>query len=165
VKYKSRHRKSKLKQALSSSGILMSRSEDDIVGARKQYWKAYRKEWRKNYKKDKKSLTIDFTSKEHQRIKAGAIIHNRSITRFIKESSLAYCNQDHLIPDPIALNLIREQLEMNYNLILALTDENQISKTSEQLLIEKLTEIEALISEELRFPNSLQKLIDEKLAN
>ncbi len=123
--------------------------------ARKIYWKNYKANWRRKRRKEQKEFTVSFDSKEFRIIAEGAKCHHRSITRFIKEASLAYCNQQFLLPDPDAVNQIRQILMLTYSRVQEMTEDNNLPDKTGIALMEKINHLETYVLGKLTNPDKL----------
>ncbi len=147
--------KSSLYAYLDSTKVLETGSEQDIVNARKEYWRQYKAEWRRNQRNATKQYTIALTADEAKQITIAAKKHRRSITTFIKESCQAYLNTTYLVPDVVALNEIRQLLAINYNALQKLFDENVIPFQIGRTLVQQMAELEKNVFEKLYHPKEI----------
>jgi hypothetical protein len=141
--------------------ILEHGTEEQITLARKKYWNDYKAAWRKNRRKEQKEFTISFTPKELQLLKQSITKHTRSYTRFIKEAALAYCQQQFLVTDPMAISQIKELLALNYNALQQQTEENILSTETGTELMQKMGALETQVLTTLYNPQTLEQWIQE----
>ncbi len=149
--------KSKIWQFLESSGVLEKGNESEIKAVRREYRKKYYLEYKRKAREEKPEYTILLSKKngEYDRIKLAAKRHKRTITRFIRESALAYIEQRFLVPDPIRI------AEVEILLSDCLNEIKTIIRPREKYFWERdqrLEEIEKRIER-------LEKQIDETLRN
>ena len=130
--------------------FLKEGNEKKIILARKQYWRIYKANWRKQKRKEHKEFTVSFTNKELHVVTLAAKKHNRSNTRFIKEAALAYCTNKILVPDPLAVNQVRELLTLNYTALQELTEDQTYPKQDNNDLLFKLADLENKILQILK---------------
>jgi hypothetical protein len=78
----------KLYNHLEQTGILQNGSNEDIIKAKKEYWKVVRTQWRAEQRKVSKSYTVFYTAEELKEIKTAAILKKTSITSFTKQSAI-----------------------------------------------------------------------------
>jgi hypothetical protein len=119
--------------------------EEELVQARKDYWNKYKANWRKNKRQQEKEFTLSFTPGELQVLRIAKAKHNRSYTRFIKESALAYCKKEFLVPDTTAINKIRELLALNYNALQQMAEENVSINNEGDELMRRMAELETKV--------------------
>ena len=136
--------------------FLETGSAEAIAEARKQYWREYKTKWRKDKRKKEKEFTISFTDKELKIINQHAGKHQRSCTKFIKESALAYCTKQFLFPDITALNNIRELLALNYNAIQQLYEDSSLPTLQTEDMMTKMAELEKEVLTLLQNPKVLE---------
>lgn len=136
--------------------FLENGSPEDIDQARKQYWREYKAKWRKEKRQKEKEFTISFTDKELKLINQNASKHNRSCTKFIKESALAYCAKQFLFPDITALNNIRELLALNYNAIQQLAEDSNLPPLQADEWMIKMIDLEEKVLTLLQNPKALE---------
>jgi len=148
--------KSSIYAYLDSMKVLETGSEQDIVEARKAYWRIYKAEWRKDQRKSKKLIVLVLLPDEAKQLREGAKKHRRSLPRFIKESCFAYLNKQYLAPDPIALSTIRQLLAMNHNVMQKLFNENTIPFDAGRMVLAQMAELEQRVTNELYNPKELR---------
>jgi hypothetical protein len=78
----------KLYDYLEQTGILQNGSNEDIIKAKKEYWKVVRTQWRAEQRKVSKSYTVFYKPDELKEIKIAAIVKKASITSFTKQSAI-----------------------------------------------------------------------------
>jgi len=144
---------------LCSTKVLETGSDQEIINARKEYWKGYKAEWRKKQRKETNEFTIVCTGQEAKDILEAARKHRRSRSNFIKESCLSYINKRYLVPDVVAINSIRQQLAMNNNELQKLFDENKVSYQTGTSLLAQMSALEKVVLAELHNPKTLEQWI------
>lgn len=146
---------------LSNNGILEKGNAVEILQAKKLYWNEYKRKWRLEKRRNEKEFTISLTNDELSMLSKEAKRHKRSITRFIKESSLAYINKVYLVPDVIELRQIHQAISMVYNLAENLYYDQKVdSKTGIQLL-KGIQSLESTILPLLYHPKEFLSLAKE----
>lgn len=136
--------------------FLETGSAEDIAQARRQYWRVYKAKWRKEKRLKEKEFTISFTDKELKIITQNAIKHHRSCSKFIKESSLAYCTKQFLFPEITALNHVRELLALNYNAIQQLSEGSNLPTLQADECMIRMTDLEKKVLAILQNPKALE---------
>jgi hypothetical protein len=106
--------KSGLYDYLEKIGVLQNGSIDDIINAKKSYWRAIRKAWRKKQRLECKSYTIFFNLKEQKAIAKVAKLKGTSITNFVKHSALHRVGNGGGV-DMITIGKVREAFFATYN--------------------------------------------------
>jgi hypothetical protein len=106
--------KSGLYDYLDKIGVLQNGTTEDIINAKKAYWKAIRKAWRKKQRLECKSYTVFFNLKEQKVIANVAKLKGVSITKFIKHSALQKVS-DGCGADMITIGKVREVFFATYN--------------------------------------------------
>jgi hypothetical protein len=137
--------------------FLENGNEEEIAQARKTYWSKYKANWRRNRRKQQKEFTLSFTPGELQVLRIAKIKHNRSYTRFIKESALAYCKKQFLVPDTTAINKIRELLALNYNALQQITEEDLSNNKTNEELTRRMADLETKVLGVLHNPGEVLK--------
>jgi hypothetical protein len=94
---------------LQATGLLEHGTEDQIIAAKKMYWKQFRKIWKQQHRIEHKSYTISFSAKEQKIVHNAAKQAHTSITTFIKNSCLQTPTSTPII-DKKAIGKIRELL-------------------------------------------------------
>lgn len=150
---------SSLYQYLDSINILETGSSDQIMLAKKSYWRAYKASWRKKNRKKLVGFTPYFNSSEVEILSEAATRHKRSRTKLIKECAFAYLDRRYLIPDVLQIRRIIKLLEMNYNTIQEMLESNLIPIETGKTLLEKLGTLEQMVRVELHNPKTLQQLL------
>ena len=114
----------------------------ELKEARKAYWRKYKAQWRRRKRKEQKEYTVSFTPAEMRILEKASTAYHRSCTRFIKESTLAYAQQQMVIPDPDAISQIRELLALNYTMLQQFTDDMMIPCYSGTELMQRMASLE-----------------------
>ena len=81
---------SSVNKYLDTLNILEKGSPEEIMAARKLYWRAYKAIWRQKNRAKLQGFTPYFSQEEVVMLNDAAKQHKRSRTQFIKEASLAY---------------------------------------------------------------------------
>lgn len=146
-------------------GLLGSTDEVLLTTVRKKYAANYKAAWRKRQRQEKSEFTVALTDSEVKLISEFARKHNRSITRFILESSKAYIRGHLVIADLIALNLIRQELALNYDALQRLFDESVVSYDVGARLLKQMEVLEQTLITHLHTPVSLNQLITDAVCS
>lgn len=89
---------------LSSKGLLdrlETASDEEIKLLKAEYRKEYKKEYNKIYRREKMvHRVVIFTPDEFNFLKKSAAEYKKSFSGFVKESALAYLNQEFILPTP-----------------------------------------------------------------
>ncbi len=150
---------------LDSLNILEKGSPEEIVAARKQYWRVYKALWRKENRHKLVGFTPYFTKEEVVILNDAAKLHKRSKTQFVKVASLAYISKNYLVPDILQIRKVIQLLQMNFNIIQEMLDENKIPIQAGKILLDKLNCLELQIRQELHSPKTLEQLIVDAIKN
>lgn len=127
---------------LEASGLLKTGSNADIEQAKKQYWATVRKEYKKTKRQRCKGYTVFLNYHELKIISKTAQKQRiNSITTFIKQASIAYCNNQFVI-DKVAIGEIRQALSLHYMAIQTLRDENIVPHQVADKLLKQIIFIE-----------------------
>ena len=151
---------SSVNKYLDTLNILEKGSPEDIMAARKLYWRAYKAIWRQKNRAKLQGFTPYFSQEEVVMLNDAAKQHKRSRTQFIKEASLAYISKNYLVPDLLQIRKIIQLLQMNFNIIQEMLDDNKIPTMAGKLLLDKLNTLELEIRRELHNPKTLKELIE-----
>lgn len=131
--------------------ILETGSEEDIARARREYWRKYKAEWRKQKRREVKEFAVVYTAKELIVVNHAAKKHRISITKYIKESALAYANNRFLVVDVEGTHAIRELLSLCYNELQQISEYQEKSELLE-LLLKKVAILEKKVLERINNP-------------
>lgn len=145
---KSRRNKCGVYQYLDRLGLLEKGSEDAIAAAKKEYWKQYKYAWLKN-KRMNKALTIYLNDAEFALTNKYAHMHKRSNTRYVKDSAMAYMRQTFLVPDPIAVNVIKGLLTQILSQLKIVATDKRLSYREVEDQLKHILALEAEILESL----------------
>lgn len=141
--------------------LLEKGTKEEIAQAKKAYWSRYKANWRRNRRQQQKEFTLSFTPGELQILRIAKVKHNRSYTRFIKESTLAYCKKQFLVPDTTAINRIRELLALNYNALQQITEEALSNSNTNDQLTKRMADLETKVLGILYNPGEVQNETDK----
>ena len=137
---------------LHSIKVLEIGSNQDIINARKAYWKEYKAKWRKEKRIAEKEFTLTLASEEAKILRESARAHRQSISRFIRNAALAYLRRQYIVPDPLAIGTIRQLLAMNYNALHRLFEENRLPFDIGRMLLTQMADLEQKVITELYNP-------------
>lgn len=135
----------------------------EIASARTQYVREYKARWRKEKRKREKEITCLWTKEELKILTTEAHRHQLSVTRLIKQSTLAYVDKRYVVPDILAVRKLLQVLAMQYNVIQEMIGEHQLNLQIGKILLEKIDEQERAIRVALYSPKTLEQLITETL--
>jgi hypothetical protein len=127
-------KRNKVYDFLEQTGILQNGSDEDIIKAKKEYWKVVRTQWRVEQRKVSKSYTVFYTPDELKEIKSAAIIKNISITSYTKQSAILAA-RGNMGVNKKSLGEVRQMFFETYN---SIKDKVQIEMVLRELtLLEK----------------------------
>lgn len=149
-----------IQEFLAKSGILEHGSAEQITEQKRVYWKAYRNRWKHQKKKKRKLFTIDFSFAEFNTIQKLAQIHHRSVTRYVRESCLAYGNQTLLLPNEEMTASIHEKLTLIYHRLCDCADIQEIQPEVISALHQQLNEVQQMMSIQMQ-PYTTTQLNEE----
>ncbi len=109
-------KQNKVYDYLEQIGILKNGSKEDIVKAKKEYWKVVRRQWRAEQRKVSKSYAVFYTAEELKEIKLAAIVKKTSITCFTKQSAILAAGGNTGV-DKKTLGKVRQMFFETYNII------------------------------------------------
>lgn len=141
---------------LKKIGVLETNDEVIIAHAKRLYWKEYKKQFAKNKRRQQKAITVFMNKQEYKTISEVAHKHKRSVTAYIKESSLCYAQQRFLVPDILAIYEIKEALQIHHVSIQGFFENGLLPYAISRLILLKLEELERTI---------LNKLVEPKIVN
>ncbi len=100
-----KRKRSKMWEYLEASGVLEKGNENEIKAIKREYRKKYYLEYKRMSRTEMPEYTIRLSKKngEYSKILNASRKHKRTVTRFIRESALAYIDQRFLVPDPILI--------------------------------------------------------------
>lgn len=130
-------------------------SEAELIQARKDYYRAYKTAWRKQKRLVEREFCVSLNKDELALVTNASKNYHRSISCFLKESSLSYVSKRFLVPDKVAVNTIRELLVLNYNALQQLFEEDFISYADGTELLKRMAELEHTILVTLTNPRPL----------
>lgn len=154
--------KSSIYEYLEACGVLINGTDNEIKEARKRYWKNYRASYQKQKRKEQSVFTVAFKTKEMQILLAAVKKHHANCTHYIKLATLAYSQQQFVIPDPNSINLIRELLVKNYTILQNMEEEFPCNYSPE-LLTQQFSRLEENINQLLTKPKVLENAIRESI--
>ncbi|PQJ13017.1 hypothetical protein CJD36_004540 [Flavipsychrobacter stenotrophus] len=136
--------------------------DDALIKMAKQaYRKAYQLKWKHDNRSKNKQYDVTLTLDEAKRVGDAAQKHRRSITRFLKESCIAYISKRYLVPDVFAVNAIRKELALNYDLLRGMFDDNFLPQEAGRIILERIEVLEQKVLSELHHPKMLEQLVVE----
>jgi hypothetical protein len=131
----------------------------EIAAARKSFWKEYRKNWNRQKRSEQKEIAVFYSKKEFRIIESAAQAHKLSCSKFVKESSLAYCSKEFIVHNQETVQDITLALARTYNLIQTLTDEQCIEEQTGERVMAKIESLETVVLGKLHNPVPLEDLI------
>jgi hypothetical protein len=155
-------KKSGLWEYLSKSGALDAGPEA-IALAKAAYYRRYRKEWIASKRRACRKFTVYLEAEEWRTINTGAKASKRSITRFLKEASLAYLQQRYLVPDVALVGSVHGQLAMINAGLGQLFDRSFVNYQDYRQLAGMVRTLEQLVLQELVSPQLLEERIKEEI--
>lgn len=149
---------------LETTGVLTTGSSEDIVNAKKAYWKSYKAKWRKQKRIQEKEFTTSWNFDEAAELTTEAQKHHLSRVAFIKKAVFAYLHNSYIVPDVQRVRNISQALNMQHNLILEMIEEETIPFERGNQIAEKLLELEHIIVVSLHNPKTIEETIVEELS-
>ncbi len=140
---------------------LATGDEAAITSARKEYWKKYQAAWKREKRAQQKIIELSFTKPELKIIKDAAGKNNRSLTSFVKNAALCYCEKKYLAPDQRAYNNIREALIMLYHKLKDFEEEKKVTPATVHQLLQVFNSTEKLIQTHIQQPETLEEKLIE----
>jgi hypothetical protein len=145
-------KKSEVYAYLQKIGVLETNDEVIITHAKRLYWKEYKKRFAKNKRRQFKATTVFMNKQEYKTIREVAARHKRSVTAYIKESSLCYAQQRFLVPDILAVHEIKEALQLHYVSIQRSFEDGLLPYAISRLVLLRLEELERTVLNKLEEP-------------
>lgn len=131
---------------------VLDKGEAAIAQAKAAYWKAYKAKWRKKHRAIHTEVTLSLTKADVALLLPVAKAHKRSLSRFIKESCLAYVGKQYVVPDIAALATIRQLLAMNRDMLQLLFDDAYIPFEAGRTALAQMAKLEKEVLHELYHP-------------
>lgn len=131
----------------------------------KQYRKYYLRLYQRQRRKNRKEVTLLLSPDVHTRLKAGAIQHQQSLSKFIASAAIAYIDKKYVVPNEQVVSNILQTLSLTYSQVQYLADQtrkdnsNQLIEYCYALIIKLEKQLETL----LRHPDSLETFIAKTL--
>ncbi len=145
--------------------FLLDRNLSHSPESYKKYRKYYQRLYQRKRRREHKEITLLLHPDNHIRLRAGAIKHNQSLSRFIESSALAYLDQKYITPDKNIVASILQKVSLMYSYIQQLLHEgntdsdNQTIKRSFDILLKLEHQLEQLLTH----PDSLETVIYKTL--
>jgi hypothetical protein len=143
---------------LESVGVLEKGTEEDIKKAKKEFQRKYILEYKRKERASNSEFIV-LLSKQNGELKAisdAAQVHKSSISKFLKDSALAYLEKRFLVPDSEKVALLELTLSDCRNQIQKISKNTILSITERIQAIEKRIEtMESAINELFRHPNEI----------
>lgn len=143
---------------LETCGVLETGTDKELEEARKEYWKKYRATYQRQKRKEQNAFTVLFNKKEMRLLKPVVQKHHSNYTRFIKQATLAYIQQQFVVIDPASVNQIRELLTKNYTTIQNIEERFPVGY-SRVSLTKQFADLEQEIQQALYNPKTLEEAI------
>ena len=89
--------------------------------------------------------------------------HKMNRTGYIKRTTLAYIDKRYVAPDEMAVKRISQLLAMNYNMLHQMVEENNVSSSIGEILINKISFLEREVLVQLYHAKTLEELIKEEV--
>jgi hypothetical protein len=153
--------KMNLYQYLDQSGILETNDDALIKKARAAYWKKYQREYKREKRGTEKEYTVRLSKSEESIIEREAAKTDKSITQFIKESSLAYVHKAYVVPKSDEQARIEQLLSHCYDRLNRLNGEHEIAELGPA--IKGILEMETMLREWITKPISLEDEIKDAI--
>lgn len=145
---------------LKQSGVLDTGDQAAIKSAKQKYWKQYRREYKRNRRIQFPEVTVSMDRKTYDYLQNVAKKHHKTLSAFLRETTLHYLNQTFLIPNPGLVAQFAQRLRI------CASDINVIAKHMKKLkqyelyqayhsLSERIQHLEEYISDTLRNPPRL----------
>ena len=157
-----KRKRSKMWEYLEASGVLEKGNENEIKAIKREYRKKYYLAYKRISRTEMPEYTIRLSKKhgEYSKILNASRKHKRTVTRFIRESALAYIDQRFLVTDPIliadleiilsnCLNEIKKIVDKKTNFIWG--TENKIESIEKRII-----KLEQEINEVFRNPKQVK---------
>ena len=132
-----------------------------IDEAKKEWRRKYKADWRKQKRKQVKEITTAWGKDEYKILKEEAKRHKQSITRFIKESAVAYMDKRYITPHEAQVTKIMQLLALTYNSITELKEDSTIPTDTERKILFEIHQLEREIRIALYSPNTIEQHITE----
>lgn len=144
---------------LDSLGILEKGTEEQIKDAKKTWRRLYMLGYKQGQRKSHGEFTVLFSKKgEYQEIKAASMEHNMTVTRFIKQSALAYAKKIFLAPDREQAAHLERLLMQSCNEIRSLA-RNKVMQEKFFPLQKRIEALESSLSDHFNNPPPLEDAI------
>lgn len=141
--------------------MLESGNKEAIAQARKNYWRIYKALWRNQKRKMEKEIAVSWAENDLKTIGIAAKHHKMSLTAYTKAATLAYTHKAYIIPNSSEVRRIAQLLALNYNAVLELAEEDNISLKDVKMILEKITELERTVLVTLHNPKTIDQMIVE----
>jgi hypothetical protein len=132
-----------------------------IDEAKKEWRRKYKADWRKQKRKQVKEITTAWTKEEYKTLKDEAKRHKQSVTRFIKESSVAYMDKRYITPHEAQVTKIMQLLALTYNSIIELKEDSTIPADAGRKVLFEIHELEREVRIALYSPKTIEQHITE----
>ncbi|MEO0331754.1 MAG: hypothetical protein AAF223_08725 [Bacteroidota bacterium] len=132
--------------------------DETTLAAGKAAWKKhYHRQYQRQRRQERRFVTLTLEPDEAQVLSQAAGQHRRPLSTFIRESSLAYTQQQFVVPDEASVVAVREELAMvRYSLerlqpLLKQADSEE-QKRAAELIPDRLNYLDDFIRQALLHP-------------
>lgn len=134
-----------------------------IDEAKKQWRRIYKADWRRQKRRQTKEITTAWDKEEYKTLQEEAKRHKHSITRFIKESAVAYMDKRYITPHEAQVTKIMQLLALTYNGISELKEDAAIPADVGRKILFEIHELEREIRIALYSPKTIEQHITEHI--
>lgn len=157
-----------LYQYLHRKGFLeRETTKDELEEAKQQYRKLYLKEYQKEFRRINIRKDIYFTPIEFSKLSSASKKFNMPLPRLCKELTLAYLNNQFLLPDDTQIRQLEIYLRgvtNNINqLVRYIHQQKRLSENDLSILRTQINEMEERISLALRQPLNIQEYLENQI--
>lgn len=136
----------------------------NVIDEAKNEWRRrYKADWRKQKRKQVKEITTAWGKDEYKILKDEAKRHKQSVTRFIKESAVAYMDKRYITPHEMQITKIMQLLALTYNNITELKEDSAIPADAGRKVLFEIYQLEREVRIALFSPKTIEQHISEYL--
>ncbi len=154
---------------LQGSGVLENGSPEEILEAKRRYWKQYIRDYRRKQRADKPEFIVWISKKngDYSTVSSAARRHKMAITTFIRHAALAYIRKTYIVPDKSIVYELRQLLWDTLNEIQSIASKRERYLWGKEQKVKdverQIEKLETQITNSFEHPITLEELIRREI--
>jgi hypothetical protein len=154
---------------LEKTGVLEHGSPEEILEAKRKYWKQYIRDYRRKQRVDKPEFIVWISKKngDYSTVNSAARRHKLAITAFIRYAALAYIRKTYIVPDKSQMYELRQLLSDTLNEIQSIASRRERYLWGKEQKIKdverQIEKLETKITNSFEQPITLEELIRREI--